>query len=145
MCLQCSIRLLMNENTITKQGCRSRQGGIGTPPYMFLSSVLMLLKIKVRTPQNFQFCYSPVVIKKYASNNSKKLYLFCSCYNHFIDMALRKSLRQIIFFAKVFDSTHRKSSYVWVIFIQNFTYFGIREILLQQLTKKQKSILYILL
>ena len=36
----------------------------GTPPYMFLSSVLMLLKIKVWTPKSSYFCYSRVVKKK---------------------------------------------------------------------------------
>ena len=93
---------------------------------MFLSSVLILLTIKGWTPQNSQFCYSPVVIKKYTSNIGKTLYLFNTCSNHFIDMALKKSWRQIIFFAKVFDSRHRKPSYVWVIFLQIFSYFGVR-------------------
>ena len=103
---------------------------------MFLSSVLALLKINAQTPQNLQFWYSSSVTKRYTTISIKKLYLFYSCPDHFIDMALRKSCWQIILFAKVFDSMHRKCSYVWVIFLQNFTYFGVREILLQQLTKK---------
>ena len=49
---------------------------------MLLSSVLTLLKIKAWTPQNSQFWHSPVIIKRYSSNSSKKLYLFYSCSNH---------------------------------------------------------------
>ena len=86
---------------------------------MFLSSALTLLKIKPWILQNSQFCYSPVVIKKYTSNSSKISYLFCSCSN------------QITFFAKVFDIRHRKSSNIWVIFLQNLNYLDTGEILLQ--------------
>ena len=104
---------------------------------MFLNSVMTLLKGKAWTPQNSQFWYSLVVMKRYTSNSSKKLYLFCSCSIHFIDIALRKYRWKIILFSKVFDRRNQKCSFVWVNFIQS--YFSVREILLRYLTKKKKK------